>query len=111
MQGAARGWARFIERSYPLQSVRFIWRSRSLPAHLVEAVTVPTPGVSGYYLFDDTLSQGRLVARSWERALDNLRGVPMQFDGIETLQLRGAASESHGRLVTSRIEDEEMVMG
>ena len=110
MQGAARGWARYIERSYPLQSVRFIWRSRSLPAHLVEAVTVPSPGVSGYYLFDDTLSQGRLVARSWERALDNLRGVPMQFDGPETLQLAETALKSHESLLFGRNEDEDMVI-
>lgn len=107
MTGAARGWARHIETHFPLQSVKIIWRNNSIPAYLVGAVTcdgrdrASSPanapgsrsaspwdrpvGSPGYFLFDEPLTQGRLIAKSWERALENLRSVPMLFDGEITM--------------------------
>lgn len=107
MCGAARGWARYIECNYPLCDVRFVWRSRSLPAHLVSASTASQPGSSGFYLFDETLSQGRLVAQSWSSALDNLRETPVKFEGNEILQ----AGSRTGQETSDLIQGEDMVMG
>jgi len=83
MAAAMRGYARYIETHFPLQGVSIVWQNRSMPAYLVSAITRPKvtwssqgyqPGSQGYYLFDEELQQARLVAKSWERAIDNLRG-------------------------------------
>ena len=101
MDQASRGWARYIETHFPLQSVRIIWKS-SLPAFLVGAVTCDgTPrggrrtGVSAFFLFDEKLSQGKMIAKSWERALDNLRAVPMVFEGVEVMDADEDEAQSH----------------
>lgn len=89
MSAAARGWARYIEEYYPLQSARVIWHYRAGPAYLVSASTCTArgrPGVAGYYLFDDNLTEGKLVAKSFEKTLDNLRQVPIAFDGLVTMR-------------------------
>lgn len=88
MDAAARGWARYIEEYYPLQSVRIVWHYRGGPAYLVSASTCEVrgqPGVAGYYLFDDNLGEGKLVAKSFEKTIDNLRKAPIVFDGQTTL--------------------------
>jgi len=83
MSAAMRGYARYIETHFPLQAVSVVWQNRSMPAYLVSAITRPKvtwsshgyqPGSQGYYLFDEELQQARLVAKSWERAINNLRG-------------------------------------
>lgn len=84
MMDAARGWARFIENNYALQAVRVLWQCKEPAAYLVCGASregVGRPGSPGYYLFDETLSEGRLIAKSWERVMDNLRSQPMVFDG------------------------------
>jgi len=89
MAAASRGWAKYIEQAFPLQGVRIIWHYRGGPAYLVSASTCEVrgqPGVSGYYLFDDNLSEGKLVAKSFERTIDNLRKAPFAFDGQLTLR-------------------------
>ena len=92
MLAAARGWARFIESSHPLRNVKIVWRNEGLNAVLVSGVTLEMstagqllPGSPGYYLFDDNMVQGKMVARSWERCIDHLRSQPMQFDGAELM--------------------------
>ncbi|KAI9715922.1 MAG: hypothetical protein M1828_000549 [Chrysothrix sp. TS-e1954] len=85
MLAASRGWARHIETHFPLAAARVVWRSKALPAFLVEAVTrnaeAPSrPGSPGYFLFDEDLRQGKLVAKSWERAVENLRAQPVCFE-------------------------------
>jgi len=98
MDAAARGWARYIEDYYPLQGVRIVWLYKAAPAYLVCASTCQVrgqPGVSGYYLFDENLTEGRLVAKSFERTLDHLRMVPIAFDGAVTLRA-GAADAADG---------------
>lgn len=101
MDQASRGWARYIETHFPLQSVKIIWKS-NLPAFLVGAVTCDgsprggrRTGTSAYFIFDESLSQGRMVAKSWERALDNLRSQPWIFDGLEIMDANEDELQSH----------------
>ncbi|KAI9659203.1 MAG: hypothetical protein M1831_003785 [Alyxoria varia] len=84
MLAAARGWARYIETAYPLRSVKLVWRNEGLSALLASGVSETSS--PGYYLFDEDLSQGRLVAKSWERCLDNLRSQPYGFDGQNVMR-------------------------
>ncbi|KAB8349595.1 hypothetical protein FH972_023619 [Carpinus fangiana] len=80
MQAAIRGWTAFLEQRYPLTNVKFEWQKRSDPkAYLVGAVS-RSSRTPGYFLFQEDLQCGKLVAKSWERALDNLRTLPMRFD-------------------------------
>lgn len=116
MSQAARGWARYIETRFPLQSVTILWRNTSSPAYLVSAVTtdgrsrVSSPmsllqrsaspwqrpvGSPGYFLFDEALQQGKLIAKSWERALDNLRATPMVFEGDRVLEADADEAQRH----------------
>lgn len=116
MSQAARGWARYIETHFPLQSVTILWKNTSLPAFLVSAVTTdgrsrvssplsPTQrsaspwqrpvGSPGYFLFDEALQQGKLVAKSWERTLENLRSTPMLFEGDRVLEADADEAQRH----------------
>jgi len=83
IQAAARGWARYIENHYPVANVKILLESRGLQSYLVEAS-------QGYFLFAETLRQGRLVSTTPEGALSNLKISPPVFDGLNTMD----ASES-----------------
>ncbi|CAI4211552.1 unnamed protein product [Parascedosporium putredinis] len=78
IQAAARGWARFIENHYPISNVVIQLESKGLQSYLIEAS-------EGYFLFDENLRQGRLVSRTGEGALQNLKSNPPVFDGPETM--------------------------
>ena len=101
MLAAARGWARFVESAFPLRNAKVVWKNEGLNALLVSAVTLEMstdgqllPGSPGYYLFDDGLTQGKLIAKSWERTLDNLRSKPIQFDGLGIIEAENAATNT-----------------
>ena len=107
MTAASRGWARFIETHFPLQAARVVWQNRAIPAFLVSACTREAfnpqsnsswrwiqPGIHGYYLFDEELRWGKLVAKDWGRCLDNLKVHPPIFDGQKVLERE---SEAVGR--------------
>ncbi|KAK4107554.1 hypothetical protein N656DRAFT_719891 [Canariomyces notabilis] len=83
IEAAARGWARYIENHYPVTNVKILLESRGLQSYLVEAN-------EGYFLFAENLRQGRLLSRTPERALSNLKSSPPVFDGLDTMD----ASES-----------------
>ncbi|KXX81627.1 hypothetical protein MMYC01_202021 [Madurella mycetomatis] len=78
IEAAARGWARYIENHYPVTNVKILLESRGLQSYLVEAT-------EGYYLFAENLRQGRLVSRTPEGALNNLKISPPVFDGPNTM--------------------------
>lgn len=77
-QIAARGWARFIENHYPVTNAKILLESRGLSAYLVEAT-------EGYFLFAENLRQGRLVSKTADGMLQNLKGTPPVFDGPVTM--------------------------
>lgn len=86
MAPAVRGWTKYIDNQYSshLHSSQMLIKSRALNAFLVAAV--PTSGFSpAYYLFTDDLTQGQLVASTWEACLQNLRSTPIIFEGAAPL--------------------------
>jgi hypothetical protein len=78
IQAAARGWARYIENHYPLSAVSITLESKGLQSYLVEAS-------EGYFLFAEDLRQGRLVSKTDEGTLTNLKCSPPAFDSLETM--------------------------
>ena len=78
IQAAARGWAKFIENHYPISNVVIQLESKGLQSYLIEAS-------EGYFLFDENLRQGRLVSRTGNGALQNLKSNPPVFEGPETM--------------------------
>ncbi|KAI9891997.1 MAG: hypothetical protein M1814_002192 [Vezdaea aestivalis] len=94
---AARGWARYIENHYPLNSVRILLQSSGLSAYLVESQ-------EGFFLFHEDLGEGRLVAKRFEDALDNLTCVPTRFEGPERVLPVGTPSFSPGVVDTPKEE-------
>ncbi|KAK5661029.1 hypothetical protein OQA88_12408 [Cercophora sp. LCS_1] len=79
IQAAARGWARYIENRYPVTNAKIRLESRGLQSYLVESD-------EGYFLFAENLRQGRLVSKSSEGALQNLKCSPPVFDGLATME-------------------------
>ena len=78
IQAAARGWARYIENHYPISGASIRLESKGLQSYLVEAS-------EGYFLFAEDLRQGRLVSKTAEGALANLKTSPPAFDDPDTL--------------------------
>ena len=81
MQGAARGWARYIENHYALGEVKTVLKSEGQEAFVVHA----REPQEGWWLFKEDLSEGRLVASTWESCVAGLRAVPTAFEGAETV--------------------------
>lgn len=78
IEAAARGWARYIENHYPVTNAKILLESRGLQSYLVEAT-------EGYFLLAENLRQGRLVSKTPEGALHNLKASPPIFDGPNTM--------------------------
>jgi hypothetical protein len=81
LQAAARGWARYLENHYArhIHGAQFLLKSSGLNAYLVGCR-------EGYYLFSEDLLEGKLVGRTWETCLQNLRAQPIAFEGEEVLR-------------------------
>lgn len=80
LQTAARGWARYLENHYArhVHGAEILLQSSGLNAYLVGCQ-------EGFYLFNENLLEGRLVSRTWEACLANLRSQPIAFEGEQTL--------------------------
>ncbi|KAK3683872.1 hypothetical protein B0T22DRAFT_264153 [Podospora appendiculata] len=78
IEAAARGWARYIENHYPVTNAKILLESRGLQSYLVEST-------EGYFLFAENLRQGRMVSKTADGALQNLKSSPPVFDGPATL--------------------------
>ena len=74
----ARGFGRYIDNHYPLSNVEILLSSKSLESYLVKSS-------QGYYLFNEDLTSGQLVARTWEDTLANLQCSPVKFLGAQRL--------------------------
>jgi hypothetical protein len=86
MAPAIRGWTKYIDNQYSthLRDSQMLIKSRALNAYLVAAT--PHSGHSpAFYLFSEDLTQGQLVASSWEACLQNLRSSPIVFEGAAPL--------------------------
>jgi hypothetical protein len=108
LQAAARGWAKYIDNHYPedVHGAKILLKSKGLNAYLVGAD-------EGFFLFREELSEGRLVARIWERTLANLMmgGGNVHFEG-ETLTAQAASASSPSVTMDEKVmaEAEETVM-
>ena len=81
IQAAARGWAKYLENHYSryIHGAQIILKSSGLNAYLVSCQ-------EGYYLFSEDLLEGKLVGRTWDTCIQNLRSYPMKFEGEEVLK-------------------------
>lgn len=86
MAPAVRGWTKYIDNQYAayLHHSQMLMKSRALNAYLVAATPVSSFSPA-FYLFNDDLTQGQLVASSWEACLHNLRSTPPVFEGAAPL--------------------------
>ena len=84
---AVRGYCRYIENHYPLTNVEILVKSRSLDSYLVK-----TSG--GYYLFNEDLSEGKLIAREFTATLAYLQGSRIQCEGTGPIYAATAAGIS-----------------
>ncbi|EFX05545.1 hypothetical protein CMQ_3614 [Grosmannia clavigera kw1407] len=82
IQAAARGWARYIEKHYPVTEPKILLESKGLESYLVEAR-------EGFFLFGIDLHQGRLVSSDAQRTLANLKCNPPVFDGEHVITAAG----------------------
>ncbi len=81
IQAAARGWAKYLENHYArhIHGAQILLKSSGLNAYLVGCQ-------EGFYLFSEDLLEGKLVGRTWETCLLNLKSNPMAFEGEEILR-------------------------
>ncbi|KAJ5891026.1 uncharacterized protein N7473_007254 [Penicillium subrubescens] len=86
MAPAVRGWTKYIDNQYAayLHHSQMLMKSRALNAYLVAAMPVSAFSPA-FYLFNEDLTQGQLVASSWESCLNNLRSTPPVFEGAAPL--------------------------
>lgn len=102
MAPAIRGWTKYIDNQYAsyLRDSRMVLKSRALNAYLVSAVPTSAPAPA-FYLFNEDLSQGQLVASSWEACLQNLRSTPPIFEGAMPISAAGQADTPTANPFTS----------
>jgi hypothetical protein len=109
MAPAVCGWEKYIDNHFAryLHGARILFKNRSLNAFLVAAsgasqhipATSPfeQPPVAAwaslnvdpsafFFLFKEDLTEAQLVGTTWDRCLQNLRSVPIHFEGSEILR-------------------------
>ena len=98
MQKAVRGWAKYIENHYPLNSVQIISKSEGKEAFLVQSD-------EGYWLFKEDLGEGRLISTCWSGCIAGLTSLPMVFEGGNTITAHKSSSPIRGDLNKAACED------
>ncbi|KAL4870955.1 hypothetical protein BDV12DRAFT_164984 [Aspergillus spectabilis] len=110
MAAAVRGWKKYVDRQFSqyLVDSEILMKNRALNAYLVSArPMVPFAGpaqMPAFYLFNDDLTQGRLVASSWESCLRNLQSFPVMFEGTEIL-------DASDKPLSSALKQNQNVLG
>lgn len=99
IQAAARGWARYIENHYPLSNVRICLESKGLQSYLVEAS-------EGFFLFAESLREGRLVSQDVQGTLRNLQCTPPSFDGAVILTAAESPRPSEPEFAVPSVDTE-----
>lgn len=90
MAPAVRGWTKYLDNQYAayLHHSQMLMKSRALNAYLVAATPVSAFSPA-FYLFNEDLTQGQLVATSWEACVHNLRSAPPVLEGAVPLVAAG----------------------
>ncbi|KAI9655184.1 MAG: hypothetical protein M1821_005667 [Bathelium mastoideum] len=78
----SNAYAKFIENHYPLASVEILLHSSGMPAYLISAIR---EGQNGFYLFEEDLKRGQLVAHDFQHATACLQNRPIVFANDEIL--------------------------
>ncbi|KAL4908002.1 hypothetical protein BDW74DRAFT_148392 [Aspergillus multicolor] len=105
MAAAVRGWKKYIDRQFSqyLSDAQILMKNRALNAYLVAARPMtPFSGPAqllAFYLFNDDLTQGQLVASSWEGCLCNLQSSPIVFEGTQILNASDKSPTLQGQNV------------
>ena len=81
LQTAARGWARYLDNHYTrdIHGAQFLLRNAGLDAYVVGCQ-------EGFFLFGENLLEGKLIGRTWESCVQNLRHSPIAFEGADILR-------------------------
>lgn len=102
VRSASRGWARFVERYHPsLNNVEVLLRFKLRNQCLIRAN-------EGFFLFKEDLTEGQLVAQTWEAAVANLKAEPPVFEGTEVLMAEKSPAPSEGSGVGERSSDSSL---
>ncbi|PGH06059.1 hypothetical protein AJ80_08227 [Polytolypa hystricis UAMH7299] len=122
MASAIRGWERYIDNHFSryLQGATILLKHRGLNAYLVTARPTESllPSIplkshplsldndqSAFYLFNEDLTEARLVSSTWDACVQNLRSAPIAYEpGSEVLK---AAERTPERAV----EDKGVLIG
>ncbi|KAL9014166.1 MAG: hypothetical protein Q9173_001180 [Seirophora scorigena] len=102
-QAAALGWARYIEKTFPLKNVKVLAKHTD-GNHLVKAT-------DGLYMFDENMTVGALIGKSWGECVKELRdkhgftwedrqlclpiGLPSSSDLSESTKADSVSEESN----------------
>ncbi|KAL9097862.1 MAG: hypothetical protein Q9165_000188 [Trypethelium subeluteriae] len=78
----SKAYAKFIENHYPLALVEILLYSSGMPAYLISAAR---EGQTGFYLFEEDLKRGQLLALEFQHATACLRTRPIAFANDEIL--------------------------
>lgn len=102
MAPAVRGWTKYIDNQYAayLHDSQMLMKSRALNAYLVAATPVSAFSPA-FYLFNEDLTQGQLVASSWDACLYNLRSTPPLFEGPAPLAAAGRSQSATNPFATA----------
>ena len=78
----SKAYAKFIENHYPLVSVEMLLHSSGMPAYLISATR---DGQIAFYLFEEDLKRGQLLAIDFQDAIARLQTRPIAFVNDEIL--------------------------
>ena len=102
VRSASRGWAKFVERYHPsLNNVEVLLRFKARDQCLIRAN-------EGFFLFKEDLTEGQLVAQTWERAVANLKAEPPIFEGQEILRAEKSPAPSEGSGIGEQSSDSSL---
>ncbi|KAL1969594.1 hypothetical protein VTN77DRAFT_8147 [Rasamsonia byssochlamydoides] len=122
MAPAVYGWEKYINNHFGryLHSARILLENRSMNAYLVAAQSTMQPPQAAnafahnstaapspfdldpstcFYLFKEDLTEAQLVGSTWDLCLQNLRSVPIRFEGTEILK---AAERTPERVIRDK---------
>ena len=104
-ESSLRGHQKYIQNHYPLSNVKIVAYNKQHCMCLVESA-------QGWYLFDEDLKSGRLLAREKEEALRNAAHNPIIFKDQDALKPKESGTNSPSEPTgVSHDSDEGMVVG